>query len=155
MYGEPHGAHKGRGEGYLHDIPPCLLGFNLNACYIWVSVFSKIKHGVVGAPMCTTSGYIGLHRAASQASICSPTLHTARPSPHLCFEDSPTRTRFSWIRTLSYDPDLFSSGVAMAWLCDNHDDNKDLFMTFSLVLDVLSWSDLSQGKSLSLGIKWS
>ena len=60
VYGEPHGAHKGRGEGYLHDIPPCLLGFNLNACYIWVSVFSKIKHGVVGAPMCTTSGYIGL-----------------------------------------------------------------------------------------------
>ena len=37
---------------------------------------------------------------------------------------------------------------------DSHEDNKDPFMIFSLVLDVLSRSDLCRGRSLTLGIKW-
>ena len=38
--------------------------------------------------------------------------------------------------------ELDGDAWSMSWLCDNHDDNKDLFMTFSLVLDALSRSDL-------------
>ena len=37
---------------------------------------------------------------------------------------------------------------------DNCEDNKDPFMIFSLLLDVRSRSDLSQGRSLTPGIKW-